>query len=82
MRTCDLAHQNGRKHDSSVSTETHPLGNATSAANLGPALLVDTIPVFAPPAWIILAFIIIQLEVESMGHHCHPLPQTRRDTAR
>jgi len=31
------------------------------------ALLVDTIPVFAPPAWIILAFMIIKWKLNPWG---------------
>jgi len=36
-------------------------------AAFGAALLVDTIPVFAPPAWIILAFIIVKWQPNPWG---------------
>src|SRR3954466_1814975 len=43
------------------------MGLVVYVAAFAAALLVDTIPVFAPPAWTILAFIIVKWKLNPWG---------------
>jgi hypothetical protein len=56
-----------RRYAEQRSTNTIPTAVLLYLAAFAAALLVDTVPVFAPPAWMILAFIIVKWKPNPWG---------------